>query len=162
MRGYSRRWLCAAAHCIPLGPLHRLRQKHSQPNWRSWSPLPTKLFSSACLPGAAVADRGGEQIAGAIHLSQMVMGNFRSAYLGYYVFAGYERRGVMRLGLQQVVRHAFAHLNLHRLEANIQPGNTASIALVRACGFTQEGFSPRYLRINGRWRDHERWAIEAS
>ncbi|MBU1354080.1 MAG: GNAT family N-acetyltransferase [Gammaproteobacteria bacterium] len=115
-----------------------------------------------CLPGAAVADRGGEQIAGAIHLSQMVMGNFRSAYLGYYVFAGYERRGVMRSGLQQVVRHAFAHLNLHRLEANIQPGNTASIALVRACGFTQEGFSPRYLKINGRWRDHERWAIVAS
>lgn len=100
-------------------------------------------------------------MAGAIHLSQMVMGNFRSAYLGYYVFAGYERQGVMRSGLQQVVRHAFRHLKLHRLEANIQPGNTASIALVRACGFTQEGFSPRYLKINGRWCDHERWAIVA-
>ncbi|MDP3228451.1 MAG: GNAT family protein [Acidovorax sp.] len=114
-----------------------------------------------CLPGPAVRDGVGEQIAGAVHLSQMVMGNFRSAYLGYYVFAGYERRGVMRSGLQQAVRHAFAHLKLHRLEANIQPGNTASIALVRACGFTQEGFSPRYLKINGRWCDHERWAIVA-
>ena len=114
-----------------------------------------------CLPGPATGGGDGGQMAGAIHLSQMVMGNFRSAYLGYYVFAGYERQRVMRSGLQQVVRHAFRHLKLHRLEANIQPGNTASIALVRACGFTQEGFSPRYLKINGRWCDHERWAIVA-
>jgi len=89
------------------------------------------------------------------------MGNFCSAYLGYYVFAGYERRGVMRAGLQQLIRHAFGPMKLHRLEANIQVGNTASIALVKACGFNQEGFSPRYLKINGRWRDHERWALVA-
>jgi ribosomal-protein-alanine N-acetyltransferase len=47
------------------------------------------------------------------------------------------------------------------LEANIQPTNVASIALVKACGFLQEGYSPRYLKINGCWRDHERWAILA-
>ena len=111
-----------------------------------------------CLPDE---DGGGDQIAGAFHLSQIVMGNFRSAYLGYYVFAGCERQGVMRAGLQLLLRHAFGPLKLHRLEANIQPGNEASIALVRACGFLQEGFSRRYLKINGRWRDHERWAIVA-
>lgn len=109
-----------------------------------------------CLPDRA---GDGEQIAGVFNLSQIVMGNFRSAYLGYYVFAGYERRGVMRTGLKQLLRHAFGPLKLNRLEANIQPGNGASIALVKACGFQQEGFSPRYLKINGRWRDHERWAI---
>ena len=51
---------------------------------------------------------------------------------------------------------------LHRLEANIQPDNAASIALVRSCGFAREGYSPRYLKIGGRWRDHERWTIRAS
>ena len=58
-----------------------------------------------------------------------------------------------------MLRHAFDTLRLHRLEANIQPSNQASIALVRRAGFTREGFSRRYPKINGRWRDHERWAI---
>ena len=65
----------------------------------------------------------------------------------------------MHEGVSAVVRHAFTRLKLHRLEANIQPGNAASLALARACGFTREGFLPRYLKISGRWRDHERWAI---
>jgi ribosomal-protein-alanine N-acetyltransferase len=50
---------------------------------------------------------------------------------------------------------------LHRLEANIQPGNRASLRLVRRLGFKREGYSRRYLKIRGRWCDHERWAILA-
>lgn len=100
-------------------------------------------------------------IAGVINISEIVLGIFRSGYLGYYAFAGFERRGLMREGLQGVVRHAFRKLKIHRLEANIQPGNVASIALAASCGFSKEGYSPRYLKIAGRWRDHERWAILA-
>jgi [ribosomal protein S5]-alanine N-acetyltransferase len=109
-----------------------------------------------------VCPRGNDEIAGVINLSNIVMGAFRSGYLGYYAFAGFERQGLMREGLTAVVRHAFSKLKLHRLEANIQPDNAVSIALVRACGFAKEGYSPRYLKIGGRWRDHERWAILAS
>jgi ribosomal-protein-alanine N-acetyltransferase len=65
----------------------------------------------------------------------------------------------MSAGVRLAVDHAFHHLGLHRLEANIQPDNQASIHLVKKLGFRKEGFSPRYLRINGDWRDHERWAI---
>jgi len=103
-----------------------------------------------------------DALVGAVEITQIVRGPFRSAYLGYYAFEGHARQGLMREGLQQVIRLAFTKLKLHRLEANIQPENIPSIALVRACGFKKEGYSPRYLRIRGRWRDHERWAIVAS
>ncbi|MGI0487716.1 GNAT family N-acetyltransferase [Pantanalinema rosaneae CENA516] len=48
---------------------------------------------------------------------------------------------------------------MHRVEANVQPQNRASIHLVERLGFTKEGFSRRYLKINEEWRDHERWAL---
>lgn len=98
------------------------------------------------------------ELVGAINLTNVVYGAFRSGYLGYFAFKGQEGRGRMKRGLALVVRHAFRELGLHRVEANIQPGNLASLALVRACGFSQEGYSPAYLEIRGRWCDHERWA----
>lgn len=113
--------------------------------------------------GLLVVQQGAAslELAGVVNITNVVMGPFCSGYLGYYAFAGYECQGLMREGLTLAVRHAFRTLKLHRLEANIQPGNAASLALVRACGFTQEGYSPKYLKIGGRWRDHERWAIVA-
>lgn len=112
--------------------------------------------------GFLVCRTGDGAIAGVINITNIVLGVFRSGYLDYYAFAGFERQGLMREGLKGVVRHAFGKLKLHRLEANIQPDNVASIALVATCGFSKEGYSPRYLKIRGRWRDHERWAILAS
>jgi len=101
------------------------------------------------------------KIVGAINLSQIFRGAFQNAYLGYYVGAEYAGRGYMTEALELVLKYAFENLRLHRLEANIQPGNLASIALVKRAGFVCEGYSRRYLKICGRWRDHERWAIIA-
>jgi ribosomal-protein-alanine N-acetyltransferase len=92
-------------------------------------------------------------------LSWIIRGPLQSAFLGYGAVAAHAGRGYMTEGMHLVLRRAFSELRLHRVEANIQPGNTASIALVRRCGFAREGYSPRYLKIGGRWRDHERWAI---
>jgi [ribosomal protein S5]-alanine N-acetyltransferase len=102
-----------------------------------------------------------DALCGFFSVSQIFYGPFRSAYLGYYAFVPHAGRGYMREGLHLVLRHAFDDLGLHRLEASIQPANERSIALVRAAGFTREGFSRRYLKIGGRWRDHEHWAILA-
>ena len=100
-------------------------------------------------------------LVGVVNVNEIVRGGFRSAYLGFYVFEPFARRGFMKGGLALVIRRAFGPLGLHRLEANVQPGNVASIALVRSLGFRSEGVSPRYLKIGGRWRDHERWALVA-
>jgi len=109
----------------------------------------------------AIRQRATGILVGYADITNVVRGGFLSAYLSYYAFEGHQRQGLMTEGLKLVVRQAFGKLGLHRLEANIQPGNAASIALVKACGFSKEGYSPRYLKIGGRWRDHERWALLA-
>jgi len=98
-------------------------------------------------------------IAGTSNLSQIFMGNFRSAYLGYLLGEAYAGKGFMSEAVRLTLSFAFKTLKLHRVEANIQPENIASINVLKRAGFSNEGFSPKYLKINGRWRDHERWAI---
>ncbi len=98
-------------------------------------------------------------IVGFLNLSEIVRGPFKSAYLGYGAVAAYAGQGYMTEAMRLLLREAFGGLRLHRVEANIQPDNAASIALARRAGFELEGFSPRYLKVGGRWRDHERWAI---
>ena len=99
------------------------------------------------------------RLLGAINLSGIIRGAFHSAYIGYWIGQAHANQGLMGAGLELLVRHAFRTLRLHRLEANIRPENEPSIRLVRRLGFRLEGYSPRYLRIAGSWRDHERWAI---
>ncbi len=107
--------------------------------------------------GLLVCCRESDAIAGVININNIVRGSFLSASLGYYAGAPYARRGYMREGLELVKQYAFRELGLHRLEANIQPENVGSIALVKRCGFRYEGLSPGFLYIAGEWRDHERW-----
>ena len=102
-------------------------------------------------------DCGG--LVGYVNINNIVRGALQSGFLGYGAFTGHERRGLMTQGLRAVIAVAFADLGLHRVEANIQPGNRNSIALARRLGFSKEGLSPKYLMIDGAWRDHERWAL---
>jgi ribosomal-protein-alanine N-acetyltransferase len=100
-----------------------------------------------------------DAIVGLFEFSDVVRGAFQNAYLGYWVGGPFAGQGYMREGMQLALRFAFNELRLHRVEANIQPANKRSLALAKRAGFRREGFSPRYLKIGGRWRDHERWAI---
>ncbi len=111
--------------------------------------------------GHLVCRRDGGAIVGVVNVSEIVHGALESAYLGYYGHAAHAGRGLLREGLSLVIDHAFRVEKLHRLEANVQPGNAASLAIVRKLGFRREGFSPRYLKVGGRWRDHERYALLA-
>ncbi len=98
-------------------------------------------------------------LAGVINISQVVRGLLQSSYLGFYAFRAASGQGLMREGLALALHYYFETLGLHRIEANVQPGNSRSLALVRRLGFRHEGFSLRYLFIDGAWRDHERFAM---
>jgi ribosomal-protein-alanine N-acetyltransferase len=125
------------------------------PAYAAW----LKRLRSPLQEGHLVVDASTGELAGVINLSEIVHGSFQSAYLGYYALAPHAGSGRMRAGMRLVLRRAFTELKLHRVEANIQPDNAASIDLVRRLGFVREGYSRRYLKIRGRWQDHERWAL---
>ena len=110
--------------------------------------------------GLVAREAASGQVVGVVNLMEIVANPFyQGAYLGYHGMAALAGRGLMTEAVRLAAACAFGELGLHRLEANIQPGNARSIALAKRSGFELEGFSPRYLKIGGRWRDHERWAI---
>lgn len=144
------------------------RMRASRKLHRGWISMPeTAEAFAAYLHRAALETnafylahrREDDAIVGFLNISEIVRGKLQSGYLGYGAVAEFAGSGYLTEALHLVLREAFTRLRLHRLEANIQPGNLASIALARRCGFEREGFSPRYLKVGGRWRDHERWAI---
>ena len=139
--------------------LHRpwVRLPATDEDFRAW----IRRFDDGVNRGFLVRIRDTGEAAGMININSIIRGRYQGASLGYAAFAPAAGRGYMTEGLALTLRHAFRDLRLHRLEANIQPGNHASLALVRRLGFRYEGLSPAYLYINGAWRDHERWAITA-
>jgi [ribosomal protein S5]-alanine N-acetyltransferase len=135
---------------------------------RRWAPPPAtpaayrryrRRLEQPSHDGSLVVLRSSGELVGVINFGHIVRGGFQNAYVGYYAFVPHAGRGYMTEGLTLALRRAFGPLRLHRVEANIQPGNQPSRALARRLGFRREGFSPRYLKVGGRWRDHERWAL---
>ncbi|MDE0802906.1 MAG: GNAT family protein [Acidimicrobiales bacterium] len=123
--------------------------------YRSWTARGDRVDAEQFL----VCRRDDDTIAGFVNLNNMTGGALQSAALGWASFAGDRPRGHLTDGVKMVIEVAFTQLRLHRLEANVQPANERSRQLAIRCGFRQEGFSPRYLQIDGEWRDHERWAL---
>ena len=120
-----------------------------------------KIDAASRNVGLLVMRSEDDALAGVINFSEIVRGAFLSAYVGYYAFAPLAGRGYMSEGLALALDFAFGELGLHRVEANVQPANDRSRALVERLAFVREGYSPRYVKIAGRWRDHARFAILA-
>ena len=95
--------------------------------------------------GMLICRKQDNAIAGVININNIVRGSFLSASLGYYAGVPFGGVGLMREGMEMVKKYAFYTLGLHRLEANIQPDNLRSIALVKQCGFEIEGTSRQFL-----------------
>lgn len=106
-----------------------------------------------------VERRGDSVILGVININQVARGAFQNCALGWWIGRPHARKGYMKEAVALVLEHIFLDLDLHRVEANIQTDNPASRALAEGVGMRREGFSERFLKIAGRWCDHERWAI---
>jgi ribosomal-protein-alanine N-acetyltransferase len=116
-------------------------------------------YAQPATEGFLVCVLGSGAMAGMITIDSIVRGRFQSASVSYAAFAPAAGKGYMSEGLALALEYAFTELRLHRLEANIQPGNQPSLRLVQRLGFRKEGYAPAMLFIDGAWRDHERWAI---
>ncbi|NKZ06253.1 GNAT family N-acetyltransferase [Actinomadura latina] len=115
-------------------------------------------FDQVAAVGLVICLREGGDLVGTVNINGIVRGCYQRGMLGYSAFLPYAGRGYVGEGVGLAVEYAFGELGLHRVEADIQPGNTASVQLVRRLGFRKEGFSPGFIKIDGVWRDHERWA----
>lgn len=123
-----------------------------------------RMLSSADTPASQrhlICARDDHRIVGMVSLGGIQRGPLQQAFVGYWCSVHETRKGFTAEGVRLVVSRAFAGLGLHRVEINIVPENAPSLALAAAIGARREGLSPRYLRIDGAWRDHERWAVTA-
>ncbi len=105
-----------------------------------------------------------DAIIGRIALGNIERGPFQNGRFGYWIGSAFAGQGLMSEALSLAVEHAFASiedggLGLHRVCANILPRNVASRRVLEKVGFVQEGYSEKYLQIQGVWEDHERWAM---
>ena len=105
-----------------------------------------------------MVDRAGGDLVGGVTLSNVRRQPAQAASLGYWIGESFARRGLMSEALSAVREHAFAQLDLSRLEAACLPENTASRRLLERCQFKYEGVAQAYLQINGRWRNHVLYA----
>jgi ribosomal-protein-alanine N-acetyltransferase len=139
--------------------------------WDATSPdpeAPTRSFEELVAAYDAEATTGRAlplvievdgRLVGQVNAGTIVLGSFRSCYVGYWVSRAVAGRMVVPTALALVADHLFGPIGLHRIEINVRPENEASLSVVRKLGFREEGLRPRYLHIAGAWRDHLSFAL---
>lgn len=149
----------------------RTRNRHWLGPWDATSPVPVTgsrtfedvvdFYQEEALAGRMlpfIIEVEGKLV-GQLNVSNIVLGSFRSCTVGYWVSQASAGRGIVPTALALAADHAFIGLGLHRVEVNIRPENSASLAVVRKLGFRDEGLRPRMLHIDGAWRDHRSFAL---
>ena len=110
-----------------------------------------KKKNSLCL---YIFNKNEKNIIGNVCLTNIIYGVFQSCFLGYKLDEAEINQGKITEALKKIIEIAFKEYHLHRIEANIMPGNIRSLKVIKKLGFTEEGLSRKYLKINGKWEDH--------
>jgi len=103
--------------------------------------------------------QNNSKIIGIVEFSNIIKGPFQSCFLGYMMDEKENGKGYTTEAIRKTIDYGFKEINLHRIEANIIPHNTASIRVVEKLGFQLEGYSRNYLQINGKWEDHLHYVL---
>jgi len=106
-------------------------------------------------------DRNSAQLAGQLTVSGIVGGSASWAQIGYWVDQRLAGRGIIPTAVALAADYCFQTMGLHRIEIAIRPENVRSLRVVAKLGFRPEGLRPRYLHIDGDWRDHLVFALNA-
>jgi ribosomal-protein-alanine N-acetyltransferase len=122
--------------------------------WRDWIEQARIEFDAGRSCKTFLFDLDDHTVIGCANLTNIIRGLFHACYLGYVIAGTHEGLGLMFEALQALIQYAFDELNIHRIMANYQPGNTRSQAVLKRLGFVTEGLAPKYLFIDGAWRDH--------
>lgn len=153
VRAENKEWLTPWEATLPLVP-------HDSPAYENQS-RPSYFEMVHLLHREARAGRSysfliwnGHNLIGQITMGGVMYGAMRGAHIGYWIDRAYANRGYTTQAVEAVTDFGFKTLNLHRIEINIRPENLPSIRVAEKAGYQLEGARPRYLHINGSWRDH--------
>lgn len=94
------------------------------------------------------------KIVGQISMGGIIYGALRGAHIGYWVDKRYANLGIVTEAVRTMTEFAFSVLELHRIEINLRPENISSRRVAEKAGYTFESERPRFLHIDGKWRDH--------
>ncbi|HJR40104.1 MAG TPA: GNAT family protein [Nocardioidaceae bacterium] len=110
------------------------------------------------LPFALTVD---DEFAGQLTVSNIVGGSARFASMGYWIDSRHAGQGFVPTAVALATDYCLFEMDLHRIEIAIRPENVASLRVVEKLGFLEFGYAPRFLHIDGDWRDHRLFAITA-
>jgi ribosomal-protein-alanine N-acetyltransferase len=120
--------------------------RRAQARWREGTGYAFGLFAAG-------------QLVGRVALSNVVRGAGQYASIGYSVDESHNGRGFATEAVKLAVSFAFRDAELHRIQGAVMPGNPASARVLTKAGFRREGHFLRYLRIGGRWADHDIFSV---
>lgn len=146
-------------HTEPWDP-QRQESFYTLPGQRLELDLDARAWAAGTAFAFAILDMGaGDRLIGRVALANVVRGPWQNATLGYWVEEASCGRGHATRAVRLSLRFAFEHAGLHRVQPAVVPRNAASGRVVRKAGFRHEGLAQRYLKIAGRWEDHEIYAL---
>lgn len=117
------------------------------------------MFRENTLVRFWIFKKDDNKLIGNVCCSNIVMGNFKSCFMGYKLDKDEINNGYMSEAINKTAEIMFEDFGLHRIEVNIVPRNARSLRVMEKLNFEQEGFSKRYLEINGKWEDHIHFAV---